>query len=94
MLYLPAGWFHNVTSFTDTADDGSDAKPVRKGHMAFNYWFHPPNLASLDGRVGKDTAGTFEKPYHHEFWVQDWAMRMKDRKQAEAKATSSASAAR
>ena len=28
-LYLPAGWFHHVTS--------------RGGlHMAINYWFHPP----------------------------------------------------
>lgn len=30
MLYLPAGWFHEVSSF------GSD-------HMAFNYWLHPPD---------------------------------------------------
>merc|ERR1712000_797082 len=32
MLFLPAGWFHNVTSFSDN-DAGL--------HMAFNYWFHP-----------------------------------------------------
>jgi hypothetical protein len=33
MLYLPAGWFHEVTSFS---------QPGKRLHMAFNYWFHPP----------------------------------------------------
>ncbi|KAH8093103.1 Clavaminate synthase-like protein [Cristinia sonorae] len=32
MLYLPASWWHEVTS-TSTNDDGV--------HMAFNYWFYP-----------------------------------------------------
>ena len=32
-LYLPAGWFHDVSS----AESG-------EGHVAFNYWFHPPPL--------------------------------------------------
>ena len=31
-LYLPAGWFHEVTS-------GNDGGSV---HMALNYWMHPP----------------------------------------------------
>lgn len=30
MLYLPTGWFHEVTSFGNV-------------HMALNYWFAPPN---------------------------------------------------
>jgi hypothetical protein len=38
MLYLPAGWFHNVTSF------GSGPG----GHAAFNYWFHPPDGPAPD----------------------------------------------
>lgn len=33
MLYLPAGWFHEVTSF------GSASGNI---HMAFNYWCAPP----------------------------------------------------
>lgn len=33
MLYLPASWFHEVTSFSDNG----------KPHMAFNYWMHPPD---------------------------------------------------
>ena len=28
MLYLPCGWFHEVTSSGE--------------HCALNYWFHPP----------------------------------------------------
>ena len=33
-LYLPAGWFHEVTS-------GNDAKC--ENHAALNYWYHPPD---------------------------------------------------
>lgn len=45
MLYLPASWWHEVTSSSSGA--GDDAV-----HMAFNYWFYPPN--KLD---------SFEHPY-------------------------------
>ena len=37
MLYLPASWFHEVTSFATSSF-----------HMAFNYWFYPP---MLDARI-------------------------------------------
>ena len=33
MLFLPASWFHEVTSYG--ADEGH--------HLAFNYWYHPPD---------------------------------------------------
>ncbi|PKI84213.1 hypothetical protein MVES1_001487 [Malassezia vespertilionis] len=33
MLYLPASWFHEVTSAATDKDR----------HMAFNYWMHPPD---------------------------------------------------
>lgn len=36
MLYLPAGWFHEVVS------SGGQ-------HMAFNYWCHPPTLLDASG---------------------------------------------
>lgn len=36
MLYLPASWWHEVTS---TSPDGQPSST----HMAFNYWFHPPD---------------------------------------------------
>ncbi|ODV81609.1 Clavaminate synthase-like protein [Suhomyces tanzawaensis NRRL Y-17324] len=35
MLYLPAGWFHEVSSFGE--DDKDNV------HVALNYWFIPPN---------------------------------------------------
>jgi len=34
MLFLPAGWFHEVTSRNNSEDN-------KQGHMAFNYWMHP-----------------------------------------------------
>lgn len=36
MLYLPASWWHEVTSSSGV----DDSEPI---HMAFNYWFYPPN---------------------------------------------------
>ena len=53
MLYIPTGWFHEVRSTGGGID----------GHLALNYWFHPP-----DGL-------TFEKPYTTDFWVNDWNRR-------------------
>ena len=35
LLYLPAGWFHEVIS----QGDGNDGL-----HIAFNYWMHPPDV--------------------------------------------------
>jgi len=54
MLYLPASWFHEVASF------GS-----KEGHMALNYWFHPP-----------DALDNFDKPYSTEFWPNDFRQRL------------------
>ena len=55
MLYLPASWFHEVTSF-----GGKN----QNGHLAFNYWFHPPD--SLD---------SFQNPYSTDFWPNDFSQR-------------------
>ena len=38
-LYLPAGWFHEVTS-----SGGA--------HAALNYWFHPPTEDAFDAPYG------------------------------------------
>ena len=56
MLYLPASWLHEVTSF------GS-----KNGHMAFNYWLHPP-----------DALDNFEKPYSTDFWPNDFRQRFEN----------------
>ncbi|KAI0665513.1 Clavaminate synthase-like protein [Trametes maxima] len=47
MLYLPASWWHEVTSTSPGDSTGGDAV-----HMAFNYWFYPP-----------DALDNFEAPY-------------------------------
>lgn len=47
MLYLPASWWHEVTSTSS-----GDAKAGGDLHMAFNYWFYPP-----------DALDNFDAPY-------------------------------
>ncbi|KAI0632596.1 cupin-like domain-containing protein [Trametes polyzona] len=44
MLYLPASWWHEVTS-TSTGDV----------HMAFNYWFYPPDALDNYAAPYRDT---------------------------------------
>jgi len=61
ILYLPASWFHEVTSFSGATGDKNT-----KGHMAFNYWFHPP-----------DAEDDFEHPYTTDFWPNDFRDRSK-----------------
>jgi len=39
MLYLPAGWFHEVSSFGKE----SASQNLENVHIAINYWFVPPN---------------------------------------------------
>ncbi|KAF7794590.1 hypothetical protein EIP86_005726 [Pleurotus ostreatoroseus] len=71
MLYLPASWWHEVTS--SSAGESADAV-----HMAFNYWFYPPNqfekfeepyedtlvwdyFRERDGKRGEDEANKRQK---------------------------------
>jgi hypothetical protein len=65
-LYLPASWFHCVTSSCDekegkcsTADESENSNTrLSSGvHMAINYWYHPP-----------DNLKYFESPYKDDFW--------------------------
>lgn len=50
------------------------------GHMAFNYWFHPPdalapsNTSATDAKNGRETAS----PYSSSFWQSDWEARLQD----------------
>jgi len=61
MLYLPAGWFHEVTSFGSAGPNS--------GHLAFNYWFHPPDHldASYQG---------FHRPYTSDYYPAIWRERL------------------
>eukprot|EP01031_Cornospumella_fuschlensis_P034156 gene34156-41346_t len=52
MLYIPAGWFHEVQS--------------RGRHMAFNYWFHPPDNYQPSGSI------SYAQPYVSSFWKEDF----------------------
>ena len=55
ILFLPTGWFHEVTSWASRKEkDGPEY------HLAFNYWFHPPDSPN------------FDKPYTSQFWSNDW----------------------
>jgi Cupin-like domain len=56
MLYLPASWFHCVTSKSDCASNAS-ATPGLNYHLAINYWYHPP-----------DHLSDFDNPYQSDFW--------------------------
>lgn len=51
MLYLPASWWHEVTSASKQVTEG-DSEERDDVHMAFNYWFYPP-----------DALDSFEEPY-------------------------------
>ncbi|EDO15049.1 hypothetical protein Kpol_367p4 [Vanderwaltozyma polyspora DSM 70294] len=44
MLYLPTGWFHEVTSYGDE----NNTKTKNHIHVAVNYWFVPPNGDKID----------------------------------------------
>ena len=45
LLFLPAGWWHEVTSWSD-GDAGVGT------HLACNWWFHPPDTADFDAPYG------------------------------------------
>lgn len=48
MLYLPAGWFHEVVSFSDVGDAPSP-------HLALNYWYYAPSRARMEEPYEDDT---------------------------------------
>ena len=57
LLYLPAGWFHEVIS--TSSDSNATKNDVLPGsHMAFNYWVHPPS------------SNQYEKPYGDDYWLK------------------------
>jgi hypothetical protein len=63
VLYLPAGFFHCVTSFSDPGgvsgtreSNSTSATPSKtlRPHLAINYWYHPP-----------DQLHSFQNPHSH-----------------------------
>ncbi|KAL8432594.1 hypothetical protein Efla_002826 [Eimeria flavescens] len=76
VLYLPAGWFHEVVSYSPRRKQGiagSDASSVNANvHLAFNIWLHPPGWQ-----------GSFDEPYPDQFWAEHTAQQI-ERQQAAA----------
>jgi Cupin-like domain len=77
-LYLPASWFHSVSSSAAAADAGcsevaktaSSAESVALHppcHLAVNYWYHPPDQAN------------FQQPYRNDYWVKNMKTKTKGR---------------
>ncbi|CAB9506417.1 Jumonji domain containing 7 [Seminavis robusta] len=62
MLYLPAGWFHEVTSYSSNKNNAA----LGECHMALNYWYHPP-----------DDLENFDNPYKDDFWKKEEQHRLK-----------------
>lgn len=63
ILYLPAGWFHCVTSYSSQTTGANDPignydDPV---HMALNYWYHPP-----------DQLDSYTNPYRRDQLKSGW----------------------
>lgn len=82
ILYLPAGWFHEVTSYgTSEAgrkklngeeQDGrykDDDDGLGQCHMALNYWYHPP-----------DALENYDHPYQDDFWKKEEQVRLGTKK--------------
>lgn len=51
-LYLPAGWWHEVTSYC--AEATGKKKDKLSPHIALNYWFHPPSRWAISSTPKKN----------------------------------------
>ena len=58
MLYVPAGWFYDVTSC------GKGKAPAP---MAFTYWFHPPDNLTRQGFLKPYTSGFWPLHFKQRF---------------------------
>jgi Cupin-like domain len=67
-LYLPASWFHSVSSAAADAGCSEVAKTASSAesvflhppyHLAVNYWYHPPDQDS------------FQQPYRNDYWAKN-----------------------
>ena len=82
MLYLPCGWFHEVTSFgSNNPNNPNNPMGEQKGsdiHQALNFWFYPPDNLSTDNLnnpsgLPAGVKGSFNDPYSDPIhWAQKW----------------------
>jgi hypothetical protein len=57
MLFLPAGWFHEVRSYSTIAS-GSEVCGG-SSHQAINYWYHPPSTKDYRFPYGEGTSNVW-----------------------------------
>ena len=72
MLYIPAGWFHEVRSqsnFNSTSDLNYC------GHLAFNYWFYPPDV---EGYTEEKHIEFLRNPYSTSYWQEAFKAQKND----------------
>ncbi len=82
VLYLPCGWFHNVTScgdgnsmFDENAEDkNADVITDIQPTTASSNW-HPDAHISLNIWYHPPDGKEIDKPYTSEFWENDWTER-------------------
>lgn len=67
-LYVPAGWFHEVTSYSGNSDGDEEKGGQPAFHLALNYWTHPPDVSDSSEKG-------FKKPYSSEYWPALWNQR-------------------
>ncbi|GAX76316.1 hypothetical protein CEUSTIGMA_g3762.t1 [Chlamydomonas eustigma] len=73
MLYLPAGWFHEVTSSAVHYVSNIDCHAG--GHMAVNYWFYPPDNLDASNKG-------FFRPYVRDYLPSMWRDRYPEEQSA------------
>jgi len=67
-LYLPAGWFHEVTSYSGGGGTPEIPGSNTEAHIALNFWAHPPD-------VSDPSAAGFNSPYSTDYWNDLWESR-------------------
>jgi hypothetical protein len=76
MLYLPAGWFHEVFS---SEKNVFQTKEGYEGHMALNYWFQPHSKEGVEVE-GPHGVSLETPPSRRMIWERDfeiWLNRQK-----------------
>ena len=63
LLYLPCGWFHEVSSSSSSPAASSSPPICSPLHLALNFWFHPPDRARANPQ------NPYSRPYWRELFV-------------------------
>ena len=69
LLYLPCGWFHEVSSSSSSPSSPSSSSSASESicsplHLALNFWFYPPDRARANPQ------NPYSRPYWRELFVE------------------------